>query len=1229
MVQAAREVTPKVCVECGRDLPDGPPCPHCERTVGGSGDARSGRQEEIATYNNEPTRTEQFLPGAKFAGRYRIVHRLGKGGMAEVYRAEDMRLGQTIALKFLLQSSRGDIRALERFRDEARLARQVSHSGVCRIFDYGRSEGMTYVAMEHVEGETLASLRRRIGRPPPERSLEIAVEICRGLGAIHEQGILHRDLKPANVMLDGRGRARILDFGLAAMADAISGADVRSGTPAYMAPEQACGEGVSVRSDLYSLGLVLRELWTGERLRKRDRHDPAPISSRVERVSPAVDRIVSRCLRVTPERRPASAESVLGGLQRAAAFEPGPILRTVVAFDPPSLPAEHSERVADLLESFGGQEVWDTESSLWLFDRPRDAVSFVVAYRTLAEEAEDSDRVRLGLEVTEVVLRARLTGEPGSGAIALDGAAAPMARSLVALALPGQTLLSGLACHLARKAGRTVDGGEGLSWLSHGRYRLSGHEEPVEVFEVGVEGLAPLAAPASSEAGQLALDGSMVTGWRPAPGVSIPQRPNFQIERRLGEGGFGDVWLALHRKTGERRVFKFCFDASQLHGLRREITLFRLLKEELGDRDDIARVLDWNLDHAPFFIESQYTVGGDLAEWAEEQGGADKVPLEERLELVAQVADALAAAHLVGVLHKDVKPGNILITIDSEGGFKARLADFGVGRVTDTERLEAAGITIAGWTTLGSEEDGDSASGTRLYLAPEVLEGRPPTLLADIYALGVVLYQLVTGHLGRAVAPGWRNAIDDPLLVEDIAAALNGDPSGRLQSAQKLAKRLRTLEERRAEARQAALRQRKEEERQRLLEQAAQRRKIYLVLLIIAYAVTTTFLWRQAIDERAQAEHERRRAEQISSFLTDTFSAAEPDPARGDVTVRENLELAETRLADNPELAPEDRADMMGTLSFIYGGLGIYDRAIELGEETVRLLHETHPAGHREVARAINNLAALLYREQRYEAAEEKFRESLEMKRRLGLTDSEIATNVFNLASTLIQLGQYDKAERSYLQLLEIEERLGGQESLRAAASLYGLGTIKSYHGEFDQAEPLLRRALAIRLQGLDSEHPRVADILNTLGRVLLAKGRLEEAEACYRRSLNIRIKRYGNNHIRVARSKTGLAAVLLARGDVESAGREIAEALEIFPQPEPGSKDSFSAADAKGVWGDYLAAVGRYAEAESILLESYRIIRDHHGDESAFTQKARRRLVELYESWGKPAKLQDLSEPP
>jgi serine/threonine-protein kinase len=185
--------------------------------------------------------------------------------MGEVYRADDLTLGQAIALKFLPDEAGRDEALLERFRNEVRIARRVSHPNVCRVYDVGEVDGQTFFTMEYVDGEDLASLLRRIGRLPQDKALDIARQLCAGLAAAHNKGVLHRDLKPANIMLDGRGQVVITDFGLAGLADNIRGAEVRSGTPAYMAPEQIAGKEVSTRSDIYSLGLVLYEVFTGKR----------------------------------------------------------------------------------------------------------------------------------------------------------------------------------------------------------------------------------------------------------------------------------------------------------------------------------------------------------------------------------------------------------------------------------------------------------------------------------------------------------------------------------------------------------------------------------------------------------------------------------------------------------------------------------------------------------------------------------------------------------------------------------------------------------------------------------------------------------------------------------------------------------------------------------------------------------------------------------------------------
>jgi hypothetical protein len=340
------------CPSCHKEIPvDASVCSSCgfsfddvtQRLEPGEDPASKSRQRTAHTsISFDSIDDARFVPGTILAERYRIVGLLGRGGMGEVYRADDLKLGQPVALKFLPEHLLSDGAALARFHREVRVARQVSHRNVCRVYDIGEIDGRHFLSMEFIKGEELSSLLRRIGRLPEDKAIQLARQICAGLAAAHDAGVLHRDLKPSNIMIDEHGNARITDFGLAGLAEEFHEDELAAGTPGYMSPEQLEGKEQTIRSDIYSLGLVLYELFTGRKafeaatfgeLIKLRRSDTAPTTptSIVKDLDPLIEKVIDRCIQKDPAQRPASA------LQVAAALPGGdPIAAALAAGETPS-----------------------------------------------------------------------------------------------------------------------------------------------------------------------------------------------------------------------------------------------------------------------------------------------------------------------------------------------------------------------------------------------------------------------------------------------------------------------------------------------------------------------------------------------------------------------------------------------------------------------------------------------------------------------------------------------------------------------------------------------------------------------------------------------------------------------------------------------------------------------------------------------------------------------------
>jgi serine/threonine protein kinase/Tol biopolymer transport system component len=287
---------------------------------------------------------EEFAAGTILAGRYRIVALLGRGGMGEVYRADDLKVGQTVALKFLPTIFASDPKLRERFVKEVRVTRQLSHPNICRVYDIAESDGHHFLSMEYIDGENLASLIKRIGYLSNEKALDVTRQLLSALAAAHERGVLHRDLKPANIMLDGQGRVRIMDFGIAVTAAEETQTGGICGTPAYMAPEQFEGMPASERTDIYSLGLVLYEIYSGKRA--FGAQAPAPISAIRNGMDPVAERLIMQCLEPDPALRPKSVADIAAAIEASGQASAGKRLEREVDSDPKRADVETVSRPA-------------------------------------------------------------------------------------------------------------------------------------------------------------------------------------------------------------------------------------------------------------------------------------------------------------------------------------------------------------------------------------------------------------------------------------------------------------------------------------------------------------------------------------------------------------------------------------------------------------------------------------------------------------------------------------------------------------------------------------------------------------------------------------------------------------------------------------------------------------------------------------------------------------------
>lgn len=891
----------------------------------------------------------------------------------------------------------------------------------------------------------------------------------------------------------------------------------------------------------------------------------------------------------------------------------------------------------------GGEILNDTgDGFLAAFDKASAAVSTALQFQdALAREpweGEERLRVRIGVHQGEVQ-----NVDAGGARAKVVGLAADVAARVMGLAAPGQILLTRTVFDDARQVLRDESGDRGhatppLAWRAYGRYLLQGVEDPVEVHGVGREGELPSEPPPGSEKARraVAADEEDTLGWRPASGLEIPGRDGWRLERKLGEGGFGEVWLGAREKTLERRVFKFCFDAERLRSFRREITLVKLLRSALGERPDIARLHEMRLDRPPYYLESEFTEEGDLADWAARQGGIGAVPLATRLDFVARVADAVAAAHSVGILHKDLKPSNVLVYYAADAaeatGPRPRLADFGIGILTDRSVLEGRDITASGFTLSQLGEGESSRTGTRLYAPPESDLGLPFTTRGDVYALGVLLYQMVVGDFGCPLAQGWERDVADPLLREDVAACVEGDPERRLANAADLAARLRALpSRRRARARRALVR-------------AGGAAAIALgVLGAIAGALylRERDLRREADSGRVRAEEARREAdaarelaarssgqtEALATLLRETFLSLDPSVALGrEITVREALDQAIARLEKVPPKDPVVEASVRDTIGQTYFGLGKYLSAKAQFARARELYERSVGPDHPDTLAAANNLFVTLRAIGESAEAEKLALAVLDVKRRvLGEDDPDTITSLGNYALLVQDRGDYAEAEAILRRALAAWERIGRGRDRAAIDVRVNLADCLDTAGRFAEAEAAASEAENVAREALGEEDPSVLVARSIRASVLRDVGRHAEAETILRACDAAKRRLYGPDHLDGLTTRNSLALVLsdLERfSEAEEILRDIVARAQATLGPEHPATLTFTINLARAV-----QAQGRAAEAETLFRATLEIRRRTLGGDHRETLVAAGNLGECLAEFGSYAEALPLLE--
>lgn len=695
-------------------------------------------------------------------------------------------------------------------------------------------------------------------------------------------------------------------------------------------------------------------------------------------------------------------------------------------------------------------------------------------------------------------------------------------------------------------------------------------------------------------------------------GDGAPLRPHFKLEEQLSGGPAREVWRARHTKTGEKRIFKYARDGAGLASIKREITVFRLAHAH-GKKAPLVRLIDWNLSSEPFFLESEDA--GDTLDTVmkrSEFGAA----LDQRIALVADIADAIDRIHRLGAVHGDIKPSNICVGGNGDIG----LIDFGSARLLDLAPLEQLGVT-----PLGMTRTVEGLEATPIYLAPERLSGSPASPAADVYSLGVLLYQAVTQDFGAPLPSDWRSHVECAVLRSDIEETTRSDPSERPTSAGALATRLRDLEarrERQIEAEHAVVRARQAEEM--LRETRARRPWLISTGAVLAAGLAFTAFF--AVAANRSAGEARERTEELAAtndFLSAMMRAGDPrTPGPGaDSSVRELVGHARTML-DQPRFSgPGLQIQLREVLADIHVGLALHENEVSLREDLVSRLDQAgFDAGHR--ARAYFELAEAYMRASRFGDALAAVDQG-----ELIASGSEDAQVLIALASTrgryhLTRL-EYEAAASLYEEALDLIEALPSPDLGVYHAALQDLSQSYSRLNRHDEAIALMEDALAPPFADGGVPDFRLAGATRLLGAAYVHARRPEEAEPLLLEASRQLRSIYGDASTQAQEADNDLAVLYSDLGRWSEAAR-LLDRLRSLNCEQYGARHMRCLAYS-GNAGVTMIEAGDFMTARSVIGAAHEGFASILGKDAAPTQLMAYHLANAYLETGDPVRAGEL----